>query len=104
MFGFHSIAFMFPIRNAMKQPKNMTKVTIAAYIFLGPLFLIIGILSYTVYGNDTKQTAFYCYTWQYDKLFYVLEVFFMLTLAMWSPFYIISMFEPLEYLESYKRF
>ena len=104
MFGYHSIAFMFPIRNAMKEPKKMTKVSISAYAIMLPLFLSIDILGYTVYGNDTKQTVFYCYFYEHDMFFYILECLFMLFLSIFTPFYIITMFEPLEYLESYRKF
>lgn len=104
MFGFELIASLFPIRNAMKDPKKITKVSISAYIFLLCLFLSMGILTYTVYGNDTKQTAFYCYTWEHNSFFYLLQCLFMLFLSPFIPFYIISIFEPLEYFDSYKRF
>ena len=104
MFTMNSISFMFPIRNAMKEPRNMTKVTISAYTFFVPFLLSIGILGYTVYGDDTKQTAFYCYSYKHDIFFYISECLFMLFLSIFSQFYIITMFEPLEYLEFYRKF
>ena len=88
----------------MKKPKKITKVTVYSLSILGCLFLFLPLTVYMVYGNYTKHTSFYCYTWDHQPYFYVCEVVFVVCLAPFMPFYIIGTFEPLEYFETYKKF
>ena len=88
----------------MKKPKEITKVTVYSLSILGCLFLLMPLCTYLVYGNYTKKTSFYCYTWDNQPYFYICQVVFVVFLAPYMPFYIIGIFEPLEYFETYKKF
>ena len=103
MYGLGGLSTAFTIRNTMAEPKKLPKVTISAFVILGFLYLLLPLSTYLVYGDQTQHSSFYCYSWSHDKFFYILEIIFVLTLAPFMPFYIISTFEPLEYFEKYKR-
>lgn len=94
---------VFQIRNTMKEPKKLPSVTVCAFLILGVIFLILPLSTYMVYGDQAPTSSFYCYTWEYMPFFFVLQAIFIVGLAPFMPFFIISVFEPLEFFDAYKK-
>ena len=103
MYGLGAVSIIFTIRNTMKEPKKLPKVTISAFSILTSIFVLLPLSTYVVYGDKTKESSFYCYNWNHEPFFYILECMFILGLVPFMPFFIISIFEPLEFFENYKR-
>jgi len=104
LYGYEAVGTLFPIRNTMQNPKKITLATIITFLILGFFFLVTGLSTYFIFGNDTKDSVFACYDRKNDMFFFILQTMFIFFLAPWMPLYIIALFEPFEYFEGYKDF
>jgi amino acid permease len=101
LYGYEAVGTLFAIRNTMEKPKKITGATISTFVILGFLYLFMGISTYLVYGNNTREDSFKCYDKDHDPFFTVLYYVFAFCLAPWMPLYIIAIFEPMEYFGWY---
>ena len=68
------------------------------------MFILLGASCYSVYGGTLVETVMEKFTWNNNKTIYIFNAMFNFLIVGYTPYFLISFFEPYENFPSYQKF